>query len=131
MTAGSAAITEEEVELNVPRYSAVVVEVEITQRAAGILDQEPDHLGYSLYPNPSDGHTTFSFRLAQSASVTLQIKDMFGRRVVRLAEGQFSAGTHQIDWDGQDQRGAALPTGIYFGELTTSLGTLTQKIVIE
>ncbi|HYE58647.1 MAG TPA: T9SS type A sorting domain-containing protein, partial [Rhodothermales bacterium] len=63
----------------------------------------------TAYPNPFQGRTTLAFQLAQAATVTLDVFDMLGRRVARLADGEtMPAGTHLRTLDGTD-----LTTGTY------------------
>jgi hypothetical protein len=70
-------------------------------------------------PDPSSGTIRIEFALTKGASVGCTIHDAAGRRVRRLSEGQrFSAGGHKVEWDGRDDRGGAVPSGVYYGVLT-------------
>lgn len=53
------------------------------------------------------------------------------QRVWQLRDEELAAGTHLVEWDGRDDSGRALPSGVYFGRLeTTGRETATQKMVL-
>ncbi len=70
-------------------------------------------------PNPSRAHTTIAWRLPRSASVDITIHGVRGDLVTRSSLGVLSAGEHQFKWDGRDQRGRAVPPGVYFASVLT------------
>jgi glucose/arabinose dehydrogenase len=80
------------------------------------------------YPSPSAGAIHFSYSLSEPAEVTLVILDLGGRIVRRLAgpEPQ-EARAHDRVWDGRDDRGRALPAGVYRAVLTVGGRTLERK----
>ncbi|MEZ4650291.1 MAG: choice-of-anchor B family protein [Candidatus Eisenbacteria bacterium] len=71
-------------------------------------------LGASPNPMPLSVQTDVRFQLAAAGEVRLEIVDVQGRRVALLADGPFVAGTHTVSWNGRDERGEAVPAGIYF-----------------
>ncbi len=71
------------------------------------------------YPNPFQGRTTLSFQLGQSTAVTLDVYDMLGRRVARLADGEtMTAGTHLLTLDGKDLTAGTYVAVIHAGDRT-------------
>ncbi|MCK5407640.1 MAG: T9SS type A sorting domain-containing protein, partial [Candidatus Krumholzibacteria bacterium] len=71
-------------------------------------------------PNPFNPHTKISFTIGDAASVELAVYDSRGRRVRILLEEQLLAeGPHRADWNGRDDAGRALPSGIYLARLVT------------
>ena len=94
---------------------------------AGIayLDAPPDAAGTvvtfrapTISPNPSVGSSTVEFATAENADATLRILDVTGRRVRDLIRGSLGAGPHRVPWDGRDDSGRRVPSGIYFVTLT-------------
>jgi len=81
-------------------------------------------------PNPAPGALTISFSLARSGPIRLALFDARGRRVRTLFDVQLSAGPHEVNWDGRDQRGERLPASVYFARLESSGKGLDQKIVL-
>ncbi len=65
-------------------------------------------------PNPSRGETTVDLELGVSARVVLDVFDARGRRVKRIADEWFAAGHHEVIWRGDDERGLAVGSGVYF-----------------
>jgi hypothetical protein len=80
-------------------------------------------------PNPSRSGTRFSFQLPARGSASLAIFDLSGRHVRQLAGGLMTAGAHEATWDGRDEAGAAVASGLYFARLETPGGALTQRVV--
>jgi hypothetical protein len=68
----------------------------------------------TAWPNPSRDASRFELALAASGPATLVIRDVSGRIVRRLVDGPMEAGIHPIAWDGRDDRGQPVPSGIYF-----------------
>lgn len=64
-------------------------------------------------PNPFNPATVISFEIDEDSPVRLDIYDMAGERVRRLLDGALGAGRHAVTWDGKDQGGTALASGIY------------------
>jgi len=70
-------------------------------------------------PNPTrDGRLSIRFSLPTSGRVTAQVLDLAGHRVRALAtEREFSPGLHVLGWDGRNDAGVSLPSGVYFVEV--------------
>ncbi|MFT5090204.1 MAG: hypothetical protein ACI8PG_004583, partial [Planctomycetota bacterium] len=82
------------------------------------------------YPNPFNAQTTLRFVLGQEQLIELIIYDILGQHLRTVASGHFSAGSHQIHWDGRDGRGRALTSGIYFYQLESHNRLETHKMVL-
>ncbi len=70
-------------------------------------------------PNPFNPRTTIRFTVAGSAPVpvTLTIVDLHGRRIRRLIDDQLVSGDHEVVWDGQDEGGRQVASGVYVYEM--------------
>jgi hypothetical protein len=87
----------------------------------------------TVVPNPFAGSTDLRFNLSPRASagaVRLTVVDVAGRQVRTLVDGRLSAGTQLQRWNGADDLGRALPSGIYFSRLQTDEGVRTQKVIL-
>ena len=82
------------------------------------------------YPNPFNPDTHIDFTLTEGGWVQLEVLDLLGRRVQLLAEGDFPAGEHSVMWDGRNNDGEAVATGVYFYRLETDGGSLTRKMML-
>lgn len=87
------------------------------------IKYRPDHpYLYPPTPNPFNEETKLAFYLPSAAQVTLEVTDMYGRMVSRLAQQEFAAGTHEVMWTT-----AHLKAGTYAIRLVTSDFVSTQK----
>ena len=87
------------------------------------------------YPNPFNPETWIPYQLAESAKVTLAIYDLSGEMVRRLAVGHQAAGIYRsrsraVYWDGRNQLGEPLASGLYFYSLTAGEFSATRKMLI-
>ena len=87
------------------------------------------------YPNPFNPETWIPYQLAESADVILTIYDMNGQLIRRLAVGHQAAGVYQSRsraayWDGRNQLGESIASGLYFYTLTTGDFTATRRMLI-
>ncbi len=82
------------------------------------------------YPNPFNGTTTIPFDLPSSVEVNLTLYNLTGQRVITLARGMREAGGYSIGWDGMDDAGRALVSGMYFYNLTAGDRSETRKLIL-
>jgi Metallo-peptidase family M12/FlgD Ig-like domain len=81
-------------------------------------------------PSPFTGETTLRFYVERELTAELDVYDITGHRVARLADGVQSAGWHQVTWTGNDQDARRLGAGIYYARLRVGVATMTQKLVL-
>ena len=89
--------------------------------------------GFSLapnYPNPFNPSTTITFSLPAPGVARLEVLDLSGRRLRVLASGHLPAGRRSVVWDGRDEAGRALPSGIYLCRLQAAGGSFTRKMLL-
>lgn len=82
------------------------------------------------YPNPFNPSTTISFYLPLESRVKLDIFDVNGRFVRRLAEGVLPSGPHQRSWDGKSRSGESVASGVYIYRLTAGKRQLSRKMML-
>ncbi len=111
-------------------FGGHVVQFE-TDLATGI-DTRP-HASVVLrqnYPNPFNPSTTISFELSSRAAVRVEIFDARGAWVRTLADETMDAGPHALEWNGRDETGSIVGSGVYFYRLTAGGHSLAKKMVI-
>lgn len=81
------------------------------------------------YPNPFNPSTTISYALARSSKVSLRIFNLLGEEVVQLVDRAQPAGVYRVQWNGKDQRGAALASGVYLYKIETEAFTETKRLL--
>jgi hypothetical protein len=69
------------------------------------------------YPNPFNPSTRISFSLPVLSNVTITVYDMLGQQVARLVNGSLPAGSHDVVWNGKDNTGRSVASGVYFYRL--------------
>ncbi|MBD3376858.1 T9SS type A sorting domain-containing protein [candidate division KSB1 bacterium] len=86
------------------------------------------------YPNPFNAGTTITFNIPQTESGfvqgTLAVYDLQGRLIKSLANGAFSAGQHQFNWDGTNSDGDMASSGVYFYHLKAGDFTATKRMLM-
>jgi CubicO group peptidase (beta-lactamase class C family) len=105
------------------------------------IDEATDGLkiprGFSLHqncPNPFNPSTTISYEIpgntATRPHVTLAVYDLRGRLVRTIVSSEITPGYHQVTWNGKDENGASLSSGIYLYTLKTGEERFTRKMTI-
>ena len=82
------------------------------------------------YPNPFNPTTTISYNLPASGKVKLGVYNLRGQLVRTLVNEAKSAGDHKVVWDGKDERGNTMSSGIYFYRLDTGKHSETRKMML-
>jgi hypothetical protein len=96
-----------------------------------VEEEHPRELAlFQNYPNPFNPTTTIVFALPEKQSVDLTIYNVEGKRVATLVEGVLGEGYRRVVWNGRNDRGNPVASGVYFYRLTTGTKTLTRKMVL-
>jgi hypothetical protein len=82
------------------------------------------------YPNPFNAGTVITYSVANDGPVSLAVYDVLGRRVATLADGFQTAGRHGVAWNGSDDGGQPVASGMYFYRLTAGASSQTRKMVL-
>jgi PKD repeat protein len=85
---------------------------------------------YDNYPNPFNPTTTIKFSLPANALVKLQIFNTTGKLVHTLISENKDAGLYSLDWDGKDQFGNKVGSGIYIYRMETNSFSLSKKMLL-
>ncbi len=81
-------------------------------------------------PNPFNPETAIRFELPSDSAVELVVYDALGQRVRTLVEQALPAGVHQAVWDGRNQSGQSVSTGIYFYQLRAGDVQLIRRMLL-
>ncbi len=82
------------------------------------------------YPNPFNPTTTIEFSLPENSRTLLQIFDLNGRLVSTLQNGNLKAGTYRIQWNGTNEAGQPVASGIYMCRLQAKNRVLIRKMTL-
>ena len=122
---------DQSVEIVLPRMGLVV----LTHGGLTPVPDVPEGSGESArllgaYPNPFNPRIVISFELLRPVQARVTIHDALGRRVRTLVSGHFEAGIQRLVWDGVDDAGNGLASGVYFLRLAAAETKVSQKILL-
>jgi hypothetical protein len=122
-------------------WSTYWPESTVWQAGEGIIDEPPDtavlepegesvprdfELGQN-YPNPFNPGTRIQFSLPSGGEASLTVYNAVGQRVRTLADGRHRPGRYVVDWDGADESGRAVASGIYHYRLEMPARGLSEQ----
>lgn len=82
------------------------------------------------YPNPFNPSTTIAYEVARTGDVSLAVYDVDGGLVRVISRGRASAGRREARWDGTDERGRRVASGVYFVKLTAGGAADTGRLLL-
>lgn len=102
---------------------ATTVEAAVADDLPATSGLDPNH------PNPFNGSTQISYRLAAPGPVRLAIYNVLGQPVRTLVDESQTAGFYQVSWDARDHRGSAVAAGVYLMRLHYPDGVRTRRLL--
>jgi hypothetical protein len=85
---------------------------------------------FQNHPNPFKPNTTITFELNTGGNAALTVHDVTGHRIRTLRNGPLPAGVYQAEWNGHNDTGEPVASGVYFYRLQTGSFTNTKKMVL-
>jgi LysM repeat protein len=85
---------------------------------------------YQNYPNPFNPSTNFRFDIPENSSVKLVVYNILGQEVARVLDTKLKAGEYAISWNGLDNNGNQIASGVYFFKLETEKHSAVKKLVM-
>jgi len=82
------------------------------------------------YPNPFNGSTIIRYNVEKSGQVNLNIMDITGHIVRTLVHTHQQTGVYETSWDGKDDNGRELASGIYIAVLKNDQNFFTRKLIM-
>ncbi|MCK4357812.1 MAG: C10 family peptidase [Candidatus Cloacimonetes bacterium] len=70
------------------------------------------------YPNPFNQATTIKYALRENSKISIEIYNIRGQKIKTLIDSKMKSGSHCVFWDGKDEKGRAVPSGIYFYKMS-------------
>ncbi len=99
----------------------------------GVPDARPlptmEAILFPNYPNPFNPQTQLQFSLPERALVTLEIYNLQGQQIRALVTQTDPAGTHAVSWDGRDDLGHEVASGVYFVTLKVGAFQTSQRLL--
>jgi hypothetical protein len=117
-------------------YTEVEYAVMICPKPTAVEEEEEGSITpkdfelYQSYPNPFNNQTIIKYDLLKSCQVSLTIYNILGQKVKTLVKERQAAGSKTVSWDGKDEKGKDLASGIYFYQLKAGEVTQTKRMVL-
>jgi hypothetical protein len=106
----------------------------IFSQSSGSLDNAPELPGITqlngVFPNPFNPTAKIAYSMAQSGKLNIDIFNITGRRLINLWDGPQTAGPHELEWDGRDDHGNRLSSGVYFLRFRAGDVLAEEKLVL-
>lgn len=110
--------------------SAVIFPVVETETyVSDITSSIPSHILENNYPNPFNNKTTIPYKLSRFGWVELSIYNVTGQRLKKLVNEMQDRGWYTAVWDGRDENGMEVGSGLYFYQLHAEQMVLTKKLL--
>ncbi len=108
-----------------------------SRMASGTVDVDDERNlvpeNYSLsqnYPNPFNPATQIKFSIPEASRVNLQIFDITGKEIRTLVNKNFEAGNYSTEWDGRNNSGEVVPSGVYFYRIMADNFVEAKKAIL-
>lgn len=82
------------------------------------------------YPNPFNPTTTIAFTLPEASNVRIEVFNVLGERVRTLTNCRYNTGSYSVVWDGQNESGTLVPSGVYFYRMISDLGVQVRNMML-
>ena len=103
----------------------------VDQMIKDLLEVIPNNFSLSKnYPNPFNPITNLDFSIHKRSNVTLRVFNMMGQEVITLINEKKSYGNYSISWNGLDEKGVNVASGVYFAELRTREARRITKMLL-
>ncbi len=99
----------------------------------GFLEGRTRDLSFALsanYPNPFNPRTQIDFRVTYKVDVKLEVFNVLGQRVRTLVNNEMSVGSYSLEWDGRNDNGEQVSSGLYFYRMQAGHFVKTRKMIL-
>ena len=99
------------------------------------IDEDPNTIAESFelkqnYPNPFNPSTSISYRIGRKGDYQLSVYNLLGQKIRTLISGEWLQGDYKITWDGKDETGNSVSSGIYFYQLKGEGVQMSRKMML-
>jgi len=111
-----------------PEWDALWAEYEALEAQASLKDLPTETKLIGNYPNPFNPSTTFSYALSEPGQVSLKVYNMLGQLVRTIVDQAQLEGHHEVVWDGRNESGGLVSSGIYIYRMTAGSYVETKRM---
>ena len=98
--------------------------------AEKVTEPSLDRTEISNYPNPFNPETTIFFTVSQEKQIVLSIYNIRGQKVRTLVNSILQIGEHHVHWNGKDDNGRSVSSGVYFTKLESETGVDVHRMML-
>ena len=95
-----------------------------------VLTPAPQRLTVNNYPNPFNPETTIKMSIPKATDINLSVYNLKGQLVKTIVDDFLTAGDHSYVWDGKDQNGTNVSSGIYFYKVESDSQTINKRMIL-
>ncbi|HQB97358.1 MAG TPA: T9SS type A sorting domain-containing protein, partial [Candidatus Cloacimonadota bacterium] len=113
------------------------IRCELTETAFSLPQEQPSQristptIPVSIYPNPFNPRANISFELSHVSPTSVKVYNIKGQLVTTLADKTYGPGKHTLFWDGDDQSGSQVASGIYLVRIQSKAAATTRKLILK
>ncbi len=105
------------------------IELDGVSDVAGIIVFPEEYSLSQNYPNPFNPSTTIEYSLPAAERINIAVYNIMGQKIATLYNGIQKFGTYKVTWNGTDDNGNSIPSGLYFYRLKAGSVTKTAKMM--
>jgi hypothetical protein len=113
--------------VNTNKEKLLKIEIEIIYGSS--VELPVDYALFQNYPNPFNPTTTIRFSVPETNNVTINVFNTLGEEVRTLFLGQVERGTYSMKWDGKDNSGSFVSSGMYIYKMTAGRFNMSKKMM--
>jgi hypothetical protein len=104
-------------------------DLEIDVWGVGVDDISGDRSLFKIYPNPFNNYTVISFDLDEAKLISIDILDIKGQKITELTDKEYLSGSYQLTWNGENEAGYRVDSGVYFIRILIDDKTESVKVI--
>ncbi len=122
----------EQVQLSMLResFGFLLTPAPVPTAVAAETEELPSSFGVTAYPNPFNSSVSIVFDLPSSDEIELGVYNLAGQKVATLGRDTREAGTYTLKWNGRDDHGRELASGVYLYRLSAGERVETRKLLL-
>jgi hypothetical protein len=98
--------------------------------ATKIREDKNFNFSFSAFPNPFNSNIIISFALSEIYNTNISIFNSVGQKITDLLQKKLSPGDYKINWNGTDENGIKVSSGIYIIKLNTGIKSFSKNVVL-
>ena len=112
-------------------YAEIITDSGSEVQHKGNLNKVVSYKLIQNYPNPFNPSTLIDYQVPEYTNVTITVYSVLGKELRILVNDYKEAGNYQVEWDGRDNEGRRVASGLYFYQMSTVNYQAVKKLIIQ